>query len=244
MSIIKVGDIFEIKGYFLEVVEYNRHDNIIVKCLGVSEDTFKVRANALRIKQVRNPFARNCFGVGYLGMGEFKTGGAKKGTLEYKAWMGMLQRVYGDVLVCYLGCTVHQHWHNFQNFAKWYTSQRFYGRGYHMDKDLLSRGVKIYSPETCCLLPVEINSLIVQLNEKINGLPVGVHHHRNGRFKSTIRMNRKHTFLSVYETIEDAKKAFYSAKVCYTKVLIKDWEDFIDEGLGNLILRKVIENIS
>lgn len=243
MSKIKVGDIFPIKGQFLEVVSYVSHKEVIVKSLGVSEQTFTTRSDALRSGKVRNPFLRNFNGIGYIGIGEYSTGGASFPTLEYKAWSGMIQRTYNGVHICYDNCTVSPHWHNFQNFAKWYKSQEFYGKGYHLDKDLRSNGSKVYSEKTCCLIPVEINSLLAEPCEKEIDLPIGVHRHRRGRYKSSVRMNGKGVFLGVYDTVEEARKAFCSAKITYTNIIILDWKNFIDEGLGVLIKEKVMRNI-
>lgn len=51
---------------------------------------------------------------------------------------------------------------NFQKFATWYYRQPgCMEKGWHLDKDLLSMpGKRIYSPDTCCFLPSEINNAL------------------------------------------------------------------------------------
>ena len=59
----------------------------------------------------------------------------------------------------YIDCEVSDEFCNFQNFAKWY-DRKIYTSSYalELDKDLLVRDNKIYSPSTCCFIPKEINN--------------------------------------------------------------------------------------
>ena len=67
----------------------------------------------------------------------------------------------------YKGVEVCEEWYNFQNFAEWCETQKFLnakdvkGKSYQLDKDILVKGNKIYSPDTCCFVPPEINSLFI-----------------------------------------------------------------------------------
>ena len=60
----------------------------------------------------------------------------------------------------YIGCKVCEEWLNFQNFARWIYDNKYECDDLELDKDLLIKGNKIYSPNTCCLLPHEINYAI------------------------------------------------------------------------------------
>ena len=82
----------------------------------------------------------------------------------YDAWRRMLQRCY-DIQYkiehpTYEGVTCCDGWKDYQNFAKWWYSQPNHDKGFELDKDLLVIGNKLYSPETCCLLPMEINKTL------------------------------------------------------------------------------------
>jgi len=76
-----------------------------------------------------------------------------------KCWVRMIRRCY-DKQSCYStysNCSVCEDWLIFTNFASWY--KEHYREGWQLDKDILSNGEKIYSPETCCFVPIEINSI-------------------------------------------------------------------------------------
>lgn len=49
-----------------------------------------------------------------------------------------------------------------------------------MDKDILIKGNKIYSPETCCLVPYAINALFVRQDSSRGDLPIGVRKRKYG----------------------------------------------------------------
>ena len=81
----------------------------------------------------------------------------------YQVWTNMIVRCYKkddskqlspwrDVEVC-------KEWLNFTNFYKWAITQPFVqNQRWMLDKDLFSpESGKIYSPETCCFLPSQIN---------------------------------------------------------------------------------------
>ena len=104
------------------------------------------------------------FGIGYNGIGEHKNSLEGRPTSAYSRWKDMLRRCYcnktKNTQSAYSNVTVCDEWHDFQNFADWFYSN--YIDGFDLDKDLLSGNVKIYSPETCCFLSPEHNSLLAQ----------------------------------------------------------------------------------
>lgn len=93
----------------------------------------------------------------------------------YSIWHSMLRRSYSKVYhknkPTYIGTEVSPEWYKFSNFIKWYDDN--YIEGWHLDKDLLSNGCKLYSKDTCCFLPNEINILFSEKRQD-NGLPLGV----------------------------------------------------------------------
>ena len=74
--------------------------------------------------QIRCPYEKSVYGIGYLGEGDYKSKENGKNTKIYDVWHGMLRRCYDEKLherqPTYIGCKVCEEWHNFQNFAKWY----------------------------------------------------------------------------------------------------------------------------
>lgn len=137
----------------LIVVEYRGAFDVDAQ---FEETKTNVTTNAANIRQgkVRDRFKPNIFGVGFVGVGEFKS--SKKGKTEkaYATWNAMMRRCYDESTrwynPTYAGCSVCIEWHNFQNFAKWfYDNYPQDGKSYDLDKDIKNAGNKIYSPENC-----------------------------------------------------------------------------------------------
>ena len=102
-------------------------------------------------------------GVGYNSGGIHVIREGNRKSKVYTIWAALLQRCYSKTNKLkhptYEGCYVCSEWHDFQNFAEWYVNHKFYGLGYHLDKDLLVVGNKVYSPQTCTLVPRIINNI-------------------------------------------------------------------------------------
>ena len=98
--------------------------------------------------------------------GRYKSG-AKKAKVVwrcpyYTKWVSMLRRCYSAKYHAsrptYKGCTVCDEWLTFSNFRGWMITQEWEGK--ELDKDLLGRGSKVYSPNTCVFIPREVNTFI------------------------------------------------------------------------------------
>ena len=92
----------------------------------------------------------------------------------------MLKRCYDPYYInkkpTYINCYVCEEWHNFQNFAEWFYENYYTIKNevMHLDKDILYKGNKFYSPQTCCFVPENLNSLFTK-NDVIRGkYPIGV----------------------------------------------------------------------
>ena len=46
--------------------------------------------------------------------------------------------------------------------------------GWELDKDILVKGNKIYSPDTCCFVPKEVNTVFTKRQSKRGDYPIGV----------------------------------------------------------------------
>ena len=104
----------------------------------------------------RNKRKRKVYGVGIYDMTN-----CDKNSLN--SWRRMLFRCYNDTYnKSYKGCEVCNEWKLLSNFSKWYNDNCI--EGWHLDKDILGNG-KLYSPETCCFVPIEINSTITTGNK-------------------------------------------------------------------------------
>ena len=126
----------------------------------------------------------------------------------------------------YIGCLVDEEWHNFQNFAEWFEDN--YVEGWHLDKDILIKGNKIYSPETCCFVPLEINSLFTK-SDKIRGeYPIGVSK-KDKKYQANVNKNSGFIFLGAFNTPEEAFQVYKTAKEDYIKEVADKWRGQITE---------------
>lgn len=224
-NILKVGEIHPTHSWGdVEVVEYINCQKVKVK---FSDGNTKWTATKeVRAGIVKNDFQPFLYGVGYYGQGEFccKAEGQKVGsTLEYETWRGIMRRCYDEKSFVkhptYRGVTVCKEWHNFQNFAAWYVSQKGYKERWPVDKDLKVLGSKVYSPETCSLVPESINSLIGSSKAKRGKYPVGVYLRKDcGKFVAQVSSgNGAQEFFGYHSTPELAFAAYKKAKELHIK---------------------------
>lgn len=115
-----------------------------------------VQAGHLRKGTIKNRLLPTVFGIGFMGVGVHKSCSGKGGIHSkiYQDWINMIGRCYNperlELYPSYSGCTVCDKWHDFQVFGDWYVDNYPADDGdYHLDKDILSYGAKVYSPETC-----------------------------------------------------------------------------------------------
>ena len=115
----------------------------------------------------------------------------------------------------YIDCEVCEEFHNFQNFAEWYYDNYYEVEGERMelDKDILFKHNKIYSPETCIYVPQTINSLFVK-NDKLRGESVIGTSLKNGKYVVRCHMinpetgKSKSEYLGYYTTQEKAFEVY------------------------------------
>jgi hypothetical protein len=110
-----------------------------------------------------------------------------KNVKEYELWRQMLNRCYGekyqDIQPTYKGCNVSDNFLNYAYFYDWCQQQIGFksidekGRSWHLDKDILFTGNKIYSEDTCVFVPREINNFFTDRGNDRGDYPVGVSFH-------------------------------------------------------------------
>ena len=151
----------------------------------------------------------------------------------YMAWRGILERTmsneYKQKFPTYTECSICKEWLIFSEFKKWFDDpQNGFKKGYHLDKDLLLKNNKHYSPETCCFLPHQLN-LVFSNKTKNNKLPKGVTRVTNtsDRYQSSVCTSGKSIHLGVYDTPEEAFKSYKYAKEKYIKEIA---EKYFQEG--------------
>lgn len=134
----------------------------------------------------------------------------EKSIPSYETWKGMLKRCYSDKYQhreYYKDCTVHRDWLSFAAFHDWYLEQNA-PADWHLDKDLLQQGNKIYSAETCVLVPHSLNLFANEHNKDRGEFPIGVVAHQCGKYQAKCRVAGKNKHLGLYLTPEQAHHAY------------------------------------
>ena len=232
---LNVGDVFITnEGCEATVIKIVNRKEVYIT-FKECELPIRTRLGELKSGSIKNPYLRTKYGIGYLGQGEYKArdGSKKKGA--YVCWVNMLRRCYDKKFQwknpTYEDCTVCEEWHNYQNFAKWFEDNYYEIEGERMEieKDILIRGNKVYSPETCVFAPTKINCLIIGCNSARGDYPKGVNFHKaSGKFVAQCSIdNRKRKHLGLFSTPEEAFQAYKEFKEEYIKEVANRYKDKI-----------------
>ena len=229
----KIGSRHKSKdGEFCTVISYRNSKDISVVFDGYENYVKKVFTGSLKSGDFKNDYRPNVCGVGFIGVGEYCATGEFGITTAYLTWSNMLMRCYDEKnfvkQATYKNCTVCEGWMNFQVFAKWYYEHESYGLRYELDKDLLFVGNKTYSPETCTMLPKELNILLN--NERVNrGISLGVTKRESGKsFRAVVGKEGRRVHIGDFKTPEEARDAYVEAKERYVKNKALEWTNRIE----------------
>lgn len=232
----------------MQVVEYKGKSDIWVKFIE-SGNLIHTSWNNFIKGCVKNPFDKKIYNIGYLGEGGYKSSENGKITNKYRTWHGMLRRCYDtnyqEKYPSYKDCTVVEEWHNFQTFAKWH-DENYYeidGETMALDKDILSKGNKIYSPDTCVFVPTCINCLILKNDVKRGNLPLGVYNNKECKgYVARCKIgNNKTKHLGVYESPCKAFEAYRKFKEELIKKVANNYKSVIPLKLYKAMIQYNIE---
>lgn len=232
------------EGYWVKIVGCDGNCNFSIEF----EDGVRLNGKTyqnIKNGEIKNPYHPSVCGVGYNGIGIHI---ANKRNKVYSVWGNLLKRCYNKKQQLkqptYKGCTVATEWHNFQNFAEWYHNNYNLEpiKSWHLDKDILVKGNKIYSPETCCIVPREINVLFKVATIR-NSLPRGVSiNSRNvNKYDSQIKTHGKYRLLGSFNTPEEAFQAYKIAKELWIKEVAEEWRGKISEQVYQAMYKWVLE---
>lgn len=219
---IEGGAVFEILGGgTVTVTKYEGKAWVEVIHNTPRGNTATVNRSNLRAGRVKNPYAPIVVGVGYVGVGKFTSRGYKR---IYQSWSNMLKRCYckevQEKYPTYIGCTVAKKWHNFQNFAEWYYNHPNYkNKGYQVDKDILVPNNKVYSQQTCTLVPAQLNNIVGSDKDERGGY--GIRKRSSGKYE--VRVNR---FGVVHQvgTFATQDTAYWA----HLKARTDHWEEYME----------------
>lgn len=216
------------QGCLMRIVEYNNSSDIIVEF----QDEYKYRTKTIyanfKSGSIKNPYYPSLYGIGILGA-KYQARINGKFMREYYTWAHMIERcfdgklkskqpAYNDIKCC-------EEWLNYENFYEWLHSQPNFDKWYNgkrwaLDKDILNKGNKTYSPENCCLIPQSVNCLFLKREALRGKYPIGVSYKKDEGFVANCNnsVTGKREKLGSYSTPE---KAFYLGYKPYKENIIK-----------------------
>lgn len=231
-------------GLEAEIINYVNKNNITIKfengkiIKGITYEKFKNgNVEPKKSKNVNNKPKSNKDKPNKI---KDKNGKIKK---SYGVWVGMMRRCYDQKDEHYnnyggRGVTVCEEWHNYENFEKWYNRHYYEVEGeiMHLDKDILNKNSKVYSPDTCIFVPHRINQLFRSKRGEDKSLPKGVRKSGN-RFYSHCCVDGKDTSLGTYDTVEEAFKAYKKAKESEIQRVAEEYKDRIPYKLYKAMMK-------
>ena len=186
--------------------------------------------------EIKCSYEPRTLGVGYLGEGKYKTRENGKVHKYYKIWHNMLTRCYDpkfhEKRPTYDGCKVEDYLLNFQHMCEWLENNYYEIPGEQMclDKDILCKGNKIYSRETCIFVPKRINNLFVKSDNRRGDDPIGVSDLPSGNYEVSCGNGYgKSVYLGSYPTKEEAFQVYKQYKEKVIKETIDSYEGIIPE---------------
>jgi hypothetical protein len=251
----KIGELNKNQyGTEMKIINYINYDDIIVEFQDEYKYKLHSRYDQFKSGRIKNPYDKSLFGVDYFGVGKYKSTINKKVTKQYRVWCHMLERCYyksyHDTRPTYINCEVCNEWLNYQVFAKWY-DENYYTIPYErmcLDKDILHKHNKVYSPDNCVFVPTRINTLFIKCNSHRGGLPIGVSSHKGRITYSAMCSNGEcyQQHLGSFKTQREALEAYKEQKKFIIIKTVMEYENLIPkhtyDKLYNAVLNYEVED--
>ena len=156
------------QGLKMTVINYKTYDDIDIQFEDGSIRE-NVRYDHFKNKRIKNFYYPEVFGVGCLGEVSCVDSTGKQ-LRSYKLWSDLLNRCYNSNHKYYKNyggknIKVCDEWLCYANFKEWYEKHYYEldNERVELDKDILVKGNRVYSPETCVLVDNDINLLFIML---------------------------------------------------------------------------------
>lgn len=165
---------------------------------------------------------------------------------SYLKWHDMLNRCYNakfhERQPQYKECTVCEEWLNYSNFKVWYEQNKIAGMALDLDKDILFKGNKVYSPETCCFVPHALNTLFLNNKADRGDYPIGVFYEKDKkRFRAAMSFMGEQIKLGTFDTAEAAFARYKKYKEDFIKDMAEQYRNEISDKVYEAMMGWEIE---
>lgn len=154
----------------------------------------------------------------------------------YDRWRGLIKRSIDPTGrwkgTAYENVTVGDGFKVFMDFKRWSEDQGFNLNNFkllHLDKDILSGGTKVYSPETCAFVTRKINNLLLTSDGKrgecLLGVSMCVKASPSKKYYARYTDNGRGVRIGAYASETEAHKAWQLAKAGYIERSVIGYEE-------------------
>lgn len=166
---------------------------------------------------------------------------------DTSCWRDMIRRTNGSGLgikaASYGGCVVSEDFKLFHNFFEWMQTEPAHkSQSYHLDKDILGDG-KLYSSETCCLIPPELNLALVgstRLRANNTTGVIGVSWCKRDKvYVPKLHAKGRHYNLGAYKSKIQALEVYVAAKNKHIASIAQGYKDV----LSPLVFERLTQGI-
>lgn len=253
----RVGmEVISSENDIMKVIKYNNSSDVEIEF----QDKWKYKKKTTWQKvingNIKNPYHPNKYGgiagtCKELGLNQCNITSLK----EYNHWFNILIRCCNTKFISqhhtYKECVICEEWKYFWNFYKWVIKQENYvnwkkcDKG-AIDKDILIKGNKIYSPETCLLVPKNINNILLKGEKGRGKYPIGVTKRKDEisyEAQCSNQIINKQVTIGEYNTIAQAFNAYKIYKENIISIVAeKEYESKnISKECYEALLRYIVE---
>lgn len=199
-------------------------------------------------------------GIGVKGM-DYPVWSNGKEAKEYTLWKHMLYRCTENCWgkhPTYTNTVCSENFKNYTFFYEWIHKQVGFGnkdekgRCWNLDKDLLVKGNKVYSEDTCVFVPQRINLLLTKRDASRGECPIGVRKRnskflaecgagKNGRRGLDGKWVRGQKHIGCFDTQEEAFRAYKKFKEALIKEVANEYKDKLDPRAYQALLNYTVE---
>lgn len=229
------------EGYEAICIDYINKSHIIIefndKYKAIVSNTWYNFING----NIHNPYHPTFLNVGIIG-----NINVKENHLAYVVWRDMLRRCY-DLKIqikqpTYKNCNVCDEWLIFENFVKWFDKNYYTveNETMNLDKDIINKGNKTYSPQNCIFVPQSINKLILTSKATRGELPIGIRY-IGDKYQARCSIKNKTKVIGCFKNIEDAFIAYKNTKETHIKTIAEEYKNKIPYKLYNALCQYTID---
>lgn len=254
MNKMRIGEVnLNSQGCKMEIIKYNSHEEILIEFDDLIKTKRIVSYSQFKNGQIKSNFHPSVYGVGYIGDFEkvLPNGVYPTDTKAYDMWVRMLERscsknytekhpTYKDVSLC-------EEWKCFTTFYSWFEDNYYElpNTRMELDKDIIIKGNKLYSPETCVVVTQDINCLFTKRQNHRGDYPIGVSYNsREDKYSASCSNpfgNGRQDFLGNHNTIDKAFKTYKKHKEMIIKQVADYYKGRIPNKLYEALYRYKVE---